>query len=345
MDTYIRVDLSLDFGSLNYTEVHQLLEQPKKVVITTHKSPDGDAIGSSLALNFVLNKLGHQSVVIVPDRFPAFLNWLEGADEILIYDESKMNCISAIEAADIAFSLDYNRLERVADLGEHLKESSAVKLMIDHHIDPDDSFDHILSNTGASSTAELVHEFISDLGWETKIGVAEAECLYAGIMTDTGSFRFSSTSSKTHRVVAHLMDIGLEPWKVHQAIFDTNSYDRLKLSGYALSEKLEFIPGIRCSIITLSAEEKNRFNYQKGDTEGLVNYGLSIAGSDVAVFLSEENGMVKFSFRSKGEINVNDIAREHFSGGGHRNAAGGKFDGSLKDAEMKLKEVLHAKFG
>lgn len=323
--------------------LQELFRTPQKVVITTHRSPDGDAVGSSLALNGILEKQGHDVQVIIPDAAPAFLSWMKGSEDILDFEQTPEDGKRAIEEASVIFSLDYNRLDRIAAVGEHVKSSKAMKIMIDHHIDPSPDFDHILSDTSASSTCELIYRFADQMGWLELLDKDIAEALYAGIMTDTGSFKFSSTSATTHRIAAHLMELGLVPDRVHSAIFDTSSFDRLQLLGYALSRKLEFDPVKGVSIIALSLSEKNRFHYQKGDTEGLVNYGLSIQGARMAIFLSEELNMTKCSFRSKGDLDVNVIARTWFNGGGHKNAAGGRLDMKLKPAINYLKDVIENK--
>ncbi len=328
---------------LDYSALLELFTAKKRIVITTHRSPDGDAIGSSLALYSFLLKQGHDALVIIPDAAPNFLHWMEGLDEMLNFEMVPEACIEAVEQAEVIFSLDYNRLDRIAALGEHVMASNAIKILIDHHIAPADYFDYALSDTSASSTSELIYRFSKELGWLGHLNEAIAECLYAGIMTDTGSFKFSSTSAETHRITADLMDAGLVPEKVHSAIFDTNTYDRLQLLGYALTKKLEYDAERGVSIISLSLSEKNRFNYKKGDTEGLVNYGLSIQGTKMAVFLSEELNITKCSFRSKGDVDVNVIARTWFNGGGHKNAAGGRLDMKLEPALSFLKDVIEHK--
>lgn len=325
---------------MDYSVIKNKLPSAKQVLITTHRSPDGDAIGSSLGLAGLLRKLGLNVSVLVPDAFPNFLNWIEGVPSIHVYEESPVAAVELIASADFIFALDYNKFDRVGEMGLHLNEAGAIKLMIDHHIDPADGFDFVLSDTQASSTCELIYRFAEELDFLKFLDKHIAEALYTGIMTDTGSFRFSSTTSTTHRIVAALMEAGLRPEKVHQQIFDTNSFDRLRLVGYALSKKLSFNAEKGISIISLSLSEKNRFHYKKGDTEGLVNYGLSIAGANMAVFVSEELGATKFSFRSKGEVDVNQFARSFFNGGGHKNAAGGKLDVKLKDALRYLDDVI-----
>jgi bifunctional oligoribonuclease and PAP phosphatase NrnA len=326
---------------VDYQKLKKALSESNKIAITTHKSPDGDAIGSSLALRSVLQKAGFIVDVIVPDAFPKFLNWMNGSDQIIVFESDQDQARSKLLEADLIFALDYNRLDRVGLLGELISQSDAIKVMIDHHIDPDQGFDEILSDTSASSTAQLIFQFVDEMGLLGHLDAIDSACLYAGIMTDTGSFRFSSTSAETHRVVADLLDRGLRPEMVHQAIYDQNSFTKLKLMGHVLTEKMDFLPNISLAVLSLSLSEKNRFHYEKGDTEGLVNYGLSIIGAKVSVFMSEESGYVKFSFRSKGEVDVNLIAREFFNGGGHKNAAGGKLDGSLDSAKKRLLEVFN----
>ncbi|HAQ69785.1 bifunctional oligoribonuclease/PAP phosphatase NrnA [Salibacteraceae bacterium] len=328
---------------MEYERIKELLVPSSKVVITTHRSPDGDAIGSSLGLYHFLILNGIEASVIIPDPDPEFLRWMAGHEHITVFELDQEKAKSLISEANVIFSLDYNRLDRIAEMGAWVEKASAKKILIDHHIDPATYFDFSLSDTSASSTAQLVFQFADNLGWNSLLNKEIAECLYSGIMTDTGSFKFSSTSAYTHRVVADLMDAGLVPDHVHNSIFDNNSYDRLQLLGYALSNKFEFDADLGISIIGVSLSEKNRFKYQKGDTEGLVNYGLSVKGSKMAVFLSEELNFTKFSFRSKGQVDVNKIARAYFNGGGHKNAAGGRLDISLKDAINYLKDVIQNK--
>jgi bifunctional oligoribonuclease and PAP phosphatase NrnA len=330
---------------MDFEAVKLLLDQPKNIVITTHRSPDGDAIGSSLGLYHILKAHGHSVDVIVPDQFPGFLKWMNGSDSIIVYELSKIRSKEALQKADIIFSLDYNNLSRIADLGVLVEASKATKILIDHHLEPSPDYDFSLSDTSASSTAQLIYTFADSIGLSKHINQVISECLYAGIMTDTGSFKFSSTSALTHRIVANLIDFGLVPDKVHNAIFDTNTFSRLKLLGFTLSERFEYDAERKISVLRLSNEDKLEYNFQKGDSEGFVNYGLSIDGSKMAVFLSEdEEGYTKFSFRSKGDLDVNKIARSHFNGGGHKNAAGGKLDMPIEEAYKQLRKVIHEMF-
>jgi bifunctional oligoribonuclease and PAP phosphatase NrnA len=320
---------------MDFEAVKLLLDQPKNIVITTHRSPDGDAIGSSLGLYHILKAHGHSVDVIVPDQFAGFLKWMTGSDSVIVYELSKIRSKEALKKADIIFSLDYNNLSRIADLGALVEESKAIKILIDHHLEPSPDYDFSLSDTSASSTAQLIYTFADSIGVANHINEPIAECLYAGIMTDTGSFKFSSTSALTHRIVANLMDCGLVPDKVHNAIFDTNTFSRLKLLGFTLSERFEYDAERKISVLRLSNEDKLEYSFQKGDSEG----------SKMAVFLSEdEEGYTKFSFRSKGELDVNKIARSHFNGGGHKNAAGGKLDMPIEEAYKQLRKVINEMF-
>lgn len=325
---------------MDYQYLKQFLSEERQIVITTHKSPDGDAVGSSLALRSVLVAEGHNVSVVVPDQFPNYLMWMPEANSILIYENHQAEVQELFNQCDLIFCLDYNTLERVGALKSEIEASDAKRVLIDHHLFPDKNFDFSLSDTSASSTAELIYEFISGMSFTDHLDKDFAVCIYTGLVTDTGSFRFSSTRSNTHLVASELLKLGLEPAIVHQNIYDNNSLKALRLKGFALNEKLEVIANSKAAIIPLALKEKNRFKYQKGDTEGLVNYGLSIEGVEVAVLLSEEMGFVKFSFRSKGLIDVNEIARRSFNGGGHRNAAGGKLDCDINAALRLVKTEL-----
>lgn len=328
---------------MNYlTLKNEVLLPSKKIVITTHQSPDGDAIGSSLGLYHILKTRKFNSVnVIVPDEFPSFLSWMKDSDKIIQFDKAASIAKKLILEADIIFSLDYNSLRRVGEIGEQINKSSAVKILIDHHQESEDFANFQLTKTTASSTAELIYEFVENLEWLSSIDRTVGECIYTGLLTDTGSFRFPSTSKRTHEVVASLMDKGVVPSEVYQNVFDTSSIDRLRLLGYTLYEKMEILPDYHAAIIGLSLEELNEYNFQKGDTEGFVNYPLSVKDIQFSAFVSEkESGKVRISFRSKGDFDVNKFARAHFNGGGHINAAGGSSDLSVKETIHKIKEVL-----
>lgn len=301
-----------------------LFSSPRKIVITTHANPDADALGSSLGLYLFLKKRGHDVVVISPTEYPEFLFWMPGQEEVLVNKSSTRPQVENLIAnAELIFCLDFNGLDRIRDLGEPVQLSHAKKLLIDHHLNPQPFADYELWDNRASATAELVYDFIVAMGGKNELNVEMAECIYAGIMTDTGSFRHPSTTAKVHRIVAELMDIGLDINKIARNIYDNNSVNRLKFIGYALSEKLTVDDRNHVGYFVITQDEQKRFDLRPGDTEGLVNYALSIKGVKVAAIIMEKEDEVKMSFRSTGNCPVNDFAATYFSGGGHKNAAGG----------------------
>jgi phosphoesterase RecJ-like protein len=323
------------------SSIKQLLSTPKKIVIVPHKNPDGDAIGSTLALYHYLLKGNHNATVIVPNDYPTFLKWIPGNDTISIFDYQTKSCENLIDTADIIFTLDFNAFHRTGNMESILAESKALKIMIDHHQAPDDYATYTYSDVTMSSTCEMVYNFIDMLGATKLIDADIATCIYVGIMTDTGSFRFRSTTNKTHEIIAKLIEKGADNTKIHNSIYDTNSYERLQLLGCALSN-LKVVPESRTAYITLSQDELNRFNYKKGDTEGVVNYALSLDGIVLAAIFIEDKkeGIIKISLRSKGNFSVNEMSRAHFHGGGHNNAAGGRSHLSLTETVAKFISIL-----
>jgi phosphoesterase RecJ-like protein len=321
--------------------IKQLLASKKQIVIVPHKNPDGDAIGSTLGLYHYLLKGNHQVHVISPNDYPNFLKWIPGEKSILKHDTQTKICEALIEAADIIFTLDFNALHRTGNMETALAESKAIKIMIDHHQAPDAYATYVFSDVTMSSTCEMVYHFINMLGDANLIDAPIATCLYVGIMTDTGSFRFPSTTNKTHEIIAQLIEKGANNAEIHNRVFDANSHQSLQLLGCALTN-LKIIPELRTAYITLSQEELNRYDYKKGDTEGIVNYGLSIENMILAAIFIEDKqeGIIKISLRSKGHFSVNDMARAHFNGGGHINAAGGKSFLSLKDTVENFISIL-----
>jgi phosphoesterase RecJ-like protein len=327
------------------TEIKQLktfLSTKRNIVIVTHWSPDGDAMGSSLGLYNFLKHFRHRVTVITPNSYPVFLHWLPGNKNVVVYSEKTSLAKKLVAKADMIFCLDFNSLRRLEKLGDDVGASRARKMIIDHHVQPDDFANYLYHDVKACSTSELLVEFIQELGYSKVINKAMASCLYTGIMTDTGSFRFPSTTAKTHRIVAFLIEAGANNSGIYEKVFDTNSADSVKLLGYCLGEKLKIFPEYRTGFISLSKDEMQRFNYQKGDTEGVVNYALSIKGIRFAVFIVERDGIIKMSFRSKGSFDVNKFARRHFDGGGHVNAAGGMSQLSLDATIDKLIALLPA---
>lgn len=322
-------------------EITAELSKANNIVIVPHKGPDGDAMGSTLALMHFLKDKGHNANVIAPNEYPNFLKWLPGNDQVIIYEESKKLADDIIEKAEIIFTLDFNDLSRCGDMQQALEASEATFIMIDHHQEPANYADYTYSDTSMSSTCEMVYHFIERLRAKNKITPEIASCLYTGIMTDTGSFRFSSTTPNTHRVVADLIEKGAENSKIHQDVFDTNSESRLQLLGKAL-QNLKVNRQFRTAYITISQEELDAHNFKKGDTEGFVNYGLSLDGIVFAAIFIEnkQEGIIKISFRSKGDFSVNSFARAHFNGGGHNNAAGGRSEMSMNDTIVEFNKLL-----
>lgn len=323
------------------SSIKTLLSSPKKIIIVPHKNPDGDAIGSTLGLYHFLLKNNHSAQIIVPNDYPNFLKWIPGESTILKHDSDKENCDNLINNADIIFTLDFNAFHRTGNMETVLTHSNAVKIMIDHHQEPDDYAKYTFSDVTMSSTCEMVYHFIDMLGETDSIDEDIATSLYVGIMTDTGSFRFRSTTSTTHRIIAKLIDKGADNNTIHNNVYDTNSYNRLQLLGCALSN-LKVIPESRTAYITLSQNELSKFDYKKGDTEGVVNYALSLDNIIFAAIFIEDRkeGIIKISLRSKGEFSVNAFSRAHFNGGGHNNAAGGRSELSLKKTVEKFIGIL-----
>ena len=322
-------------------DLKKILSTPKKVVIVPHKNPDGDAMGSTLGLLHYLKKLGHSATVIAPNDYPEFLKWIPGTKDVLIYEEDTIASEALISQADLIFTLDFNALHRCGAMGAPIENATAIKVMIDHHQQPDDYATYVYYDVSMCSTCEMVYHFIEMMDDLELIDVSIGEALYTGIMTDTASFRFPLTTSTTHRVIAHLIDVGVEKSNIHNAVYDTNSFGRLQLMGCALNN-LRFLEEFHTSYISLTNKELDAHDFQKGDTEGLVNYGLSLKGAKFAVIFIEhrEESIIKISFRSKGPFDVNAFARTHFNGGGHKNASGGRSNLNLEDTIAKFISIL-----
>jgi bifunctional oligoribonuclease and PAP phosphatase NrnA len=277
----------------------ELISSPKKIVITTHHKPDADALGSSLGLAGYLKKLHHQVTVITPSDYPKFLEWMPGNEEVLVYDEKQHNKVARLcLEADIIFCLDFSCLNRINEVGELVRESNAIKVLIDHHLEPEHFADFEFWDITAAATAEIVYELIIKMGGSKGLDAGIAECLYAGIMTDTGSFRHPNTTAKIHNIVAELIQIGANTAKVAKLIYDNNSLNRLKFIGFALSEKLVVLKEYKTAYFSISSKELDRYNSRTGDTEGLVNYALSLEGIVMAEVNIERDEAVKLSFRS-----------------------------------------------
>ena len=321
--------------------IKTLLSKSRKIVVVGHKNPDGDAVGSCLGLSFLLKSMGHTTTVIMPNDFPDFLKWMPGVEEIVIFEKETEKSKDFIENADIIFTLDFNSLDRVGDMQGALERASAKFIMIDHHQQPADYAEAMYSDVSMSSTSQMVFNFMEALGESQLLSKNIAVNLYTGIMTDTGSFRFSSTTPATHRIVARLIEAGAESANIYQNVYDTNSPDRMRLLGVAL-KNLTILPELNTAYITLSQKELDAHNFKKGDTEGFVNYALSVKGIIfAAIFIeSKQEKIIKISLRSKDDFSVNDFARNHYNGGGHINAAGGKSSQSLNKTISEFISIL-----
>jgi phosphoesterase RecJ-like protein len=326
----------LDLASLT-----ELLAQPQKIVITTHHKPDGDAMGSSLGLWNYLVQLGHHATVIAPTDYPDFLTWMPGNEEVMIYTEHTEEAAVLIADANIIFCLDFNNLSRINQMGGLVGASSAYKVMIDHHLEPQDFDDYRYWDIKACATAQLVYTFIAnELGRKDLIDKDVATCLYTGILTDSASFRLPNTTSDVHRIVAELIDCGAVNWRIHELIYNSASENRLRFLGHCLANCLEILPEYNTAIISVSKADLALFDVNTGDTEGIVNYALSIASIKLGAFIVERNDMVKLSLRSKDEFPANEICKKYFNGGGHRNAAGGQSNDSFEAVVQKFKSIL-----
>ncbi|HET8854313.1 MAG TPA: bifunctional oligoribonuclease/PAP phosphatase NrnA [Salinimicrobium sp.] len=323
------------------SEIKELLSQKRKIVVVPHKGPDGDAMGSTLAVKLLLENLGHQVALIAPNKHPEFLEWMPYQEEVIIYENAQDKSDRIIKEAEIIFTLDFNHLSRTGKMQKSLEASEAVFIMIDHHQQPDTYAKYTYSDVSMCATCQMVYHFIENMGLDQKITPQIATCLYTGILTDTGSFRYRSTTSLTHRVVAKLIEKGANNTAIHENIYDTSSYHQIQLLGAAL-RNLKIVDDYRTAYITLSQKELDQHNFKKGDTEGFVNYGLSVEGIVfAAIFIENEaEKIIKISLRSKGTFSVNEFARKHFEGGGHVNAAGGKSDLPLNETVEKFISIL-----
>lgn len=316
-----------------------LLETPKRCVITTHFNPDGDAMGSSLAWAGLLRTAGHTATVVLPNTPPGNLQWMPGYANAVRGDEHRTVAEQALAGAEVVFCLDFNKQDRVGPLEEALK-AAPLKVMVDHHREPDDFARIAFSHIGSCATAQMIFDLAMAMGWSNAVDADVATNLLTGLITDSGSFRFSSTTPHTLRVAAELMAKGAVPDRIHAAVLDDNSADRMRLLGFTLSERMEVLPEQEAVVMHLSAADLERFAFKPGDTEGFVNMGLSIRGIRVAAILIEKGDTVKISMRSKGDRHVNGFLARHYSGGGHANAAGGKTNGPLVEARKLFVERL-----
>ncbi len=326
---------------LDFSEIKPLLSSKKKILIVGHTNPDGDALGSSLALYNFLKEEGFDLSVIVPTSYPGFLSWMPGQEKIRVYEKEKEICDALFDKAEVIFAMDHNKPSRLGIATKAFEKSKALKIMIDHHIDPDKkSYDLVFSTTKTTSTSELVFDFLAQYNQDL-MNREIAECIYVGIMTDTGSFSYACNYEKTYRTVAELYKLGIDGVNIHRQVYDTFSESRIRLLGYCLSEKLVVKQNLNAAYISLTKSELERFNFNPGDMEGVVNYPLSIKRIRFAALFTEKEDKIRISFRSAGAFDVNIFARNHFNGGGHRNAAGGDSFLSMDKTLEKFERLLN----
>lgn len=326
---------------LDLAALKNLLSQPRKIVITTHHKPDGDAMGSSLGLYNYLIQQGHHTQVITPTDYPDFLAWMPGNENVMIFTEHLEESAALVAEAEIIFCLDFNTLSRINELGELVRASGAVKVMIDHHLEPEDFDDYRHWDINACASAQLVYDFIvNQLHHKELVNKDVATCLYTGIMTDSASFRLPNTTPAVHRIAADLIEAGAVNWHIHELVYSNSSESRLNFLGHCLKDKLEVLYEYNTALISVNKQELEEYDVITGDTEGIVNYALSITGIRLAAFIVERTDKVKLSLRSRGEFPANEICKKYFNGGGHRNAAGGTSTDCLEEVINQFKQIL-----
>ena len=317
-----------------------LLQNPKKIFITTHHKPDGDAIGSMMGLYFYLTKKGHHVTPVSPGEIPEFLEWMPGTKVMLNYEEQQKASLDALADCDLIFCLDFNDYNRTKTLEQPLADATQPKILIDHHLFPKPYWDYGMSIPEKSSTCEMVYDFINLCNDNRLIDLEISECLYTGLMTDTGSFKFPITTASVFNMAADLKSKGLDHTRIHEEVYDSWSERRMRFMGYVLIEKMEVFHKYNSAFIALSRKDMNLFKVQNGDTEGLVNYPLSIKGIKFATLITERTDEIKLSFRSKGSFDVNTFARHYFDGGGHYNASGGRSKSTFVETIEYFKKIL-----
>lgn len=323
-------------------DIFPLLHEPKRIAITMHQKPDADAMGSTLGLYHFLIQFGHTVQIISPTNWARWLNWMEGVEEVLDYELYRAKADAFLDIADWLFCLDFNHFDRTKSLAPKIASLTCTKILIDHHQEPDmAAFQYGVSNTGKSSTCEMVYDFIVQSGHRDKINSHISECVYAGVVADTGSFRFSSTNANVHHMVAYLKEQGLNHIKVHEALYDNYLENRLRFLGHVLTNRMEVIYELNTALITIPKLDLLKFDIKTGDTEGLVNYPLSIQGIKLVGLVIDRDEERKWSFRSKGSFDCNTFARKYFRGGGHFNASGGRDSESIQETVRKFKIAIN----
>ena len=323
-------------------DLRSFLAEPRAIALLSHRNPDGDAIGSTLGLRRYLEPLGHRVTVIVPSEYPAFLDFLDGITDTLVYDNDAEGCEAVLAKADLIGLLDFNSMDRIDKLGEAVlaKAPQTPRFLIDHHLDPEDMAQVTVSDTTAASTCELVYRTVKDMGDGARVTPHIAEALMTGIITDTGGFSYA-TNAALFRDVAELFDVGVDYERLQTAIFSGFTEKQLRILGHCLANRMEIIPERRAGLITLTKRDYEQFDIQRGDTEGIVNQLLRIKGIELAAFITEQPNIVKLSLRSKGDISVQALAAKHFKGGGHKNASGGYSHAGLRSTVSKFKQALN----
>ena len=323
------------------SEIKRLVEKSDRVAILVHRNPDGDAVGSSLALAHFLRGMGKIADVIVPNAFPDFLKWLPASDRVVNFEQKREEAVELLNKADIIFCLDFNALSRIGEIADIVSPLSTPRILVDHHLYPEEGFAVAVSNTAACSTAELVYNLLDYLNDGALLSRYIAECLYTGIMTDTGNFAYASNRKEIYLVVARLIEAGIDKDVIYRKVFYNYSIDRLRLFGYVMNHKLSYYPQSNATLITLTYNEMRRFNAIKGDTEGLVNMPLQIKGVRFSCFLREEQpGKINVSLRSVDDFPCNSVAADFFSGGGHKNASGGEVQGTMEEAVERFNRAI-----
>ena len=341
---YLSIQICLvlkNTGNEIFTAIRTLLgEAGKKILIVPHENPDGDAIGSAIGLAEIITNIGHTVLIISPGDYPEFLKWFSSEVEIMVFDKNKTKAKTAFRNTDVLLCVDFNEAKRAGDLEKYILEFERPKILIDHHPFPVNFCDYTVSEPSYSSTAELIFDVLKKINFEKYINHSAAEALYTGIMTDTGSFSHNTSNPNTFKVVSELMTHGINTDKIQSNVYHNFSESRMKLLGYCLNEKMEVFPKYRSAVIYISKEELEQFNFEPGDTEGFVNYPLSINNIVFSALFIEKEDFVKASFRSKGNFPSNAFSRDHFEGGGHLNASGGETNLPLNEAVEKFRQLL-----